>query len=132
MPPLHFFLIVGLGGALGAALRYYVQNLGCFDENPYYYTVAINISGCAIIGILYAIFNAIGAPDWLRLLILTGCLGGYTTYSAFALDFTLLIDKSQWIEALKYISLTVVGGLFACGATYWLCRKICNAIIGGQ
>ncbi|MCD8387969.1 MAG: fluoride efflux transporter CrcB [Bacteroidales bacterium] len=107
------FAIVGLGGAIGAMCRYAVQNIGVFDDNPYYYTVAINVSGCFLIGVLWSLLtHAHADPRWF-LFLLTGVLGGYTTYSAFTLDAMQLLQQGLWQRSLAYIAVTLFGGLAA-------------------
>ena len=108
------FLIVGLGGALGAMSRFGVRHMGIFDDNPYYYTVAINISGCFVIGILGALFQFWKlSPIW-TYFCMVGFLGGYTTYSAFTLDAMELVQNGMWARAFFYVGITLVGGLGGC------------------
>ena len=117
-------LLVFLGGGMGALSRYGVQNLGIFDEDKYYYTVAINISGCLTIGILWAFFQHYNVPKALYLCALTGFLGGYTTYSAFTLDAMQLVQDGYWWKAAFYIGITVVGGLGGCALGLFLTERI--------
>lgn len=107
-------LLVALGGGLGALTRFGVEQLPLLDHNKYYYTVAINITGCFIIGTLWALFQHWEAPRWLYLLCLTGYLGGYTTYSAFTLDAMQRIQAGRLDEFFIYVAVTVIGGLGAC------------------
>lgn len=108
------FLIVGLGGALGAMSRFGVRHMGMFDENPYYYTVAVNISGCFVIGVLGALFQYWKlSPVW-TYFCMVGFLGGYTTYSAFTLDAMELVQNGMWLKAAYYVGITLVGGLGGC------------------
>lgn len=102
-------LIVFVGGGFGALSRYGIQNLGIFDRDKYYYTVAINLTGCFIIGILWALFHFWGLGRRWYLFVLTGFLGGYTTYSAFTLDAMQLVQDGEWFKATFYITVTVVG-----------------------
>lgn len=118
------FALVGLGGAIGAMSRYGVSQIGIFDEDPYYYTVVINISGCIIIGVLWALLIHNHAPEYWYLLLLSGVLGGYTTYSAFTLDAMKLIQDGLWERALFYIALTMIGGLGGCALGLFLTEKL--------
>lgn len=106
--------VVFAGGGLGALSRFGVQHLGIFDKDKYYYTVAINITGCLTIGILWALFHYWGLQRQVYLFAITGFLGGYTTYSAFTLDAMQLVQAGDWAKALFYISITLVGGLGGC------------------
>lgn len=108
------YLIVGLGGAIGAMSRFGVEHLGIFDDNKYYYTVGINITGCVTIGILWALLHYWNADRSWYLFLLTGMLGGYTTYSAFTLDAMMLVQNGMIWRALFYVAVTVVGGLGGC------------------
>ena len=87
------YLFVFLGGGVGAALRHAV-NLGFArwvgTAFPFY-TLFENISGSVIMGVLagYLAFSG-KAPQEVRLFLMTGVLGGYTTFAAFSLDFALL------------------------------------------
>lgn len=117
-------LLVFLGGGLGALSRFGVQNLGIFDEDKYYYTVAINISGCITIGILWAFFQHWEVTRNWFLFVITGFLGGYTTYSAFTLDAMQLVQDGHWWKAAFYIGVTVVGGLGGCALGLFLTERI--------
>lgn len=117
------FLLVGLGGACGAMSRFGVQHLGFFDHDKYYYTVGINLTGCMTIGILWALFGFMGAPRWLYHTVITGFLGGYTTYSAFSLDAILLFQNGRWVDGLLYLAVTFIGGLGLCWLGWWLTQR---------
>lgn len=124
------FLIVGCGGALGAMCRFSVRHMHVFDNNPYYYTVGINLSGCFLIGILGALFLYYKLnPVWTYFCIV-GFLGGYTTYSAFTLDAMELIQKEMWIEVAKYVGITFIGGFALCALGLFGTNKILK-MIGG-
>ena len=117
-------LIVFIGGGLGALSRYGVQNMGIFDRDKYYYTVAINISGCLVIGVLWALFQHWNvARNW-YLFLITGFLGGYTTYSAFTLDAMQLVQDAQWLKAAFYIGITMIGGLGGCALGLFMTEKL--------
>ncbi|MCC8072058.1 MAG: CrcB family protein [Bacteroidales bacterium] len=123
--PLYLqILLVALGGAIGCLCRFGVQHIGWFDENPYYYTVAINISGCFIIGVLGALLGFWGAKQIWYVFLFTGCLGGYTTYSAFTLDAMLLIQRHLYWRAVYYITVTLVGGIGGCALGYFGLDKL--------
>jgi CrcB protein len=113
------FLIVFLGGGVGAALRHGVnlalaRILGTAFP---YATMFENVSGSLVMGLLAAYFIAKGGlPQHLRLFLTTGILGGYTTFSAFSLDTALLYERGEIGMSLLYVVLSVglsVGGLFA-------------------
>ena len=113
------FLIVFLGGGVGAALRHGVnlvtpRLLGTAFP---YATIIENVSGSLIMGLLaaYFAFKGDASQHW-RLFLTTGFLGGYTTFSAFSLDAVLLYQRGELGLAALYVALSVVlsiGGLMA-------------------
>jgi fluoride exporter len=113
------YLIVFLGGGLGAMVRHGVNLAGLRMLGPDfpYATFFINVSGSAIMGIVAAYFAFLGdASQHWRLFLTTGILGGYTTFSAFSLDAALLYERGEWGSAAFYVVGSVVlsiGGLFA-------------------
>ncbi len=124
------YLVVGLGGALGAMSRFGVEHLGILDHDKYYYTVAINITGCLTIGVLFALFEHWHVPKFYYLWILTGFLGGYTTYSAFTLDVMQLLAEGMVGRAIFYVGVTLIGGLGGCALGLFGTRLILNNING--
>jgi fluoride exporter len=113
------FLIVFLGGGIGAALRHGVNLLSArlLGTGLNYATLFENVSGSVIMGLLvgYFAFRG-GVPQHVRLFLTTGILGGYTTFSAFSLDTILLYQRGELGLAALYVILSValsVGGLLA-------------------
>jgi fluoride exporter len=113
------FLIVFLGGGLGAALRHGINLLSARTlgtEFPYG-TLIINVTGSLVMGLIagYLAFKGDTAQHW-RLFLMTGILGGYTTFSAFSLDAALLYERGATGLAAIYVLASVIlsiGGLFA-------------------
>jgi CrcB protein len=113
------YLLVFVGGGLGASLRHAI-NVVCarlFGTAFPYHTFIINITGSTVMGLIagYLAFKGEAAQSW-RLFIMTGILGGYTTFSAFSLDAGLLYERGEIGLALLYVLGSVVlsiGGLFA-------------------
>lgn len=128
MPWFWQFVLVGIGGAIGAMVRYFIQNLNYFGDDKFYYTVAINITGCMAIGAIWAFLTHFGAHRWVYVLIIGGFLGGYTTFSAFSLDFILLLRESLG-KALIYGGAMMTGALSGCALSYWLARKFIKAFL---
>jgi CrcB protein len=113
------YLIVFLGGGLGAAIRHGI-NLAVvriFGLGFPYSTLLINITGSAIMGMAVAYFATIGeASQHWRLFLTTGILGGYTTFSTFSLDAALLYERGEVGAAAFYVLASVIlsiAGLFA-------------------
>lgn len=110
------YLLVFLGGGLGASLRHAV-NVGCARacglDFPYG-TFVINITGSLVMGLIagYLAFKGEASQPW-RLFIMTGVLGGYTTFSAFSLDTVLLYERGELGLAAFYavgsVGLSIAG-----------------------
>jgi fluoride exporter len=100
------YLIVFLGGGMGAALRHGMNMAGARLAGTAfpYATLFINISGSLVMGLVagYFAFKG-GAPQHLRLFLTTGILGGYTTFSAFSLDAVLLYERGEIGAAAAYV-----------------------------
>ena len=113
------FLIVFIGGGVGAALRHGVNLVMArwLGTAFPYATLAENVTGSLMMGLLvgYFAFRGGAAQEW-RLFLTTGILGGYTTFSAFSLDTALLYERGEfWLAALYVIASVAlsIGGLFA-------------------
>jgi CrcB protein len=113
------FLIVFLGGGLGAALRHGINLLSVrlFGTAFPWHTLIENVTGSLVMGLLAAYFALKGdASQHWRLFMTTGILGGYTTFSAFSLDTVLLYERGETAMAALYVLASValaIGGLFA-------------------
>ncbi len=107
------FLAVGLGGFIGACSRFLIQNTGSFDEK-HLSTMLINITGSFIIGVAWTLLSSFESGSRWTGFIITGVLGGYTTYSSFSLDFVRLTQQGRWIDASVYAGLTTLGAIAAC------------------
>ncbi len=110
------FLMVALGGALGSVLRYSagIVVASIWPLHLYIATVLVNILGCFLIGCVFSWFLL--RPDvsgMTPLLLMTGFLGGFTTFSTFSLDTLRLFNDGQPVQALLYMGVTLLGGLFA-------------------
>jgi len=115
------FLLVFLGGGLGAGLRYGAALLvagrgtGLGPEAAAFpwATLAVNLVGSFLIGVLAGL---LAGRETARLVLVTGLLGGFTTFSAFSLDTLTLLGSGRAGFALGYVAASVVGGL----ALAWL------------
>ena len=113
------YLLVFFGGGLGATLRHLV-NLTCarsIGTGFPWGTFIINITGSTVMGLIagYLAFKGGASQHW-RLFLMTGILGGYTTFSAFSLDAVLLYERGEMGLAAAYVLGSVVlsiAGLFA-------------------
>jgi CrcB protein len=113
------YLIVFLGGGLGAALRHGVNLFAArFAGTGFPYgTLFINIAGSLAMGLIAEYFALkAGLPQRWRLFLTTGILGGFTTFSAFSLEAALLYERGQIAGAAIYVVASVllaIGALFA-------------------
>lgn len=110
------YLIVGLGGAAGSMLRYAVQRLFTIQSTAAFPTgtLLVNISGCFLIGVLWSIFSrSLSWNEEMKLLLMTGFCGGFTTFSAFTLEGIGLLKESKTSLFMIYLIASVVGGLLA-------------------
>lgn len=113
------YFLVFFGGGLGAMLRHLVNLFcaRCFGTGFPWGTFLINISGSTVMGLIagYLAFKGEASQPW-RLFVMTGILGGYTTFSAFSLDAALLYERGQLALAAFYVAGSVafsIAGLFA-------------------
>ena len=120
------YLVVFLGGGLGAALRHGINILTArlFGTHFPYGTFAVNVTGSLIMGLLAAwfAFKGGGSQHW-RLFLTTGVLGGYTTFSSFSLDTALLYERGELALAAAYVVASVVLSILGLFAGLWLVRQ---------
>lgn len=103
---MHNFVLVGVGGAVGAIARYALNMhvARVFPSSWPLGTLAANVIGGALMGVLVGVLAHRGDADqerW-RLLLGVGVLGGFTTFSAYSLELVLMIERRAWGQALAY------------------------------
>jgi CrcB protein len=110
-------LIVALGGACGSVLRYKLGGFALHHTQGWDFpvsTFSVNVIGCFVIGLLAALVEH---HDWfspsIRLLLFTGLLGGFTTFSAFGYESVFLLRRGLLSIATGYVLLSVACGLGA-------------------
>ena len=110
------FLIVGVGGAVGSMLRYAVQKFFQAQTTAAFPTgtLLVNIAGCFLIGILWSLVSrSLTWNDEMKLLLMTGFCGGFTTFSAFTLEGIGLLKENRTVLFVIYLTASVLGGLLA-------------------
>jgi len=124
------FFYVGLGGAVGAMLRYQIGNLSLrFASGGFPLgTLIVNLAGSLCIGFLWKIFEHITVANEIKLLVVIGVLGSFTTFSAFSLDNLNLFRNGQYAMFAANISYTVVLGITMVFAGYFGANFILNTI----
>lgn len=111
--------VVALGGAAGSVLRFLCQR--SFNNITFPYgTLAINIGGCLLIGVLWGFILKNSLHDTARLLLMTGFCGGFTTFSSFTLESIQLLTQQRWAAFLLYVLVSVTAGLLATFTGYKL------------
>ncbi len=118
-------LLVALFGALGSLSRYLLAGTvqRAFGRLPAG-TFTVNVLGSLAIGFAMAIFTARGTADRERLAVTAGFLGGFTTYSAFALETWNLLEQRSTGAAALYVTLTVGVCLAACAGGVAIGRAV--------
>ncbi len=122
-------LFVGLGGALGSILRFWISGLVAQNSGETFPlgTLVVNVSGSFLIGLFAALADPNGR--WLvsptaRLFVMVGICGGYTTFSSFSLQTLALLQGGEWLRA----GVNVVGSIFFCLLAVWLGYFLVTAI----
>jgi CrcB protein len=117
-------LTVALGGALGSVLRYLGQKYFFALSHSFpFATFLINIIGCFLIGVFYSLWvKQQPVNEEMRLLLMTGFCGGFTTFSAFTLEGMQLIQQEKILIFFLYFAASVITGLLATFAGVWIAR----------
>lgn len=115
-------LTVGIGSAVGGICRYLVGMIPALKSSSGfpYPTMVVNILGAALIGVAFAVFSKDADSSYLKLLIITGFLGGFTTFSSFSMDFIRLFQNGNTVEAFVYAVVTMIAGFAVTWLTYSL------------
>lgn len=118
-------LLIGLGGAFGSILRHVVakaihEKIGSVFPLG---TLTVNVIGSFLLGLIYMLVaRKVGLTENARLLLGVGFCGGFTTFSAFALENFHLMEQKMVSTSVLYISISVTGGILALGAGIWVSR----------
>ena len=121
MDTLTKFFYVAIGGAFGAVARYGVNLIfgNAFIPFPFA-TFLVNVTGSFLIGFLLIKFEA---NETVRLLLVTGFLGAYTTFSSFEYEAFQLTQIKQSLIAFAYVTLSFVIGFVGVASGIWLARR---------
>ena len=119
------WIAVAGGGAIGAVARFAAGLLarGMAPGWPWG-TLFVNVIGSLLIGVLIAWFGLRPASDAVRLGLVTGVLGGFTTYSAFSLETIEMLRAGDTVSGLAYVAASLVLGLGACALGLWATRAV--------
>jgi len=109
------YVLAALGGALGALARWAAaEALPTAPGGWPWATLLVNVTGCLLLGVLVGVLAARSPePAWARPFLAVGVLGGYTTYSTFAVEVVDLMDDGAVALAAGYVLVSVAGGVAA-------------------
>lgn len=122
---IRMVVAVALGGAVGSVLRFLASTWVTAQWPRHFYlgTLAVNLVGCLLIGLLAGFFLLRSdLPAELRVGLIAGVLGGFTTFSSFSLELLKLLEAGRLPEAAGYLLCSVIGGLLAAWAGLSLTR----------
>jgi CrcB protein len=124
---MNHILLVAAGGALGSVARYLtgLATLRWFGPGYPWGTLAVNIVGGLAIGVFAELIarRFDGSPE-LRMFIITGILGGFTTFSAFSLEVTAMAERGDYMAAIGYVLISVIISVAAVFAGLALVRGL--------
>jgi CrcB protein len=117
-------LLVMIGGAVGAALRYETGRIALarFGAAFPWGTLIVNLTGGLLAGLLVGTLSRSGGSEQLLLLLGVGLLGGFTTFSAFSLDAATMIQRGQLGPAAAYAAGSVIASIAAVFLGLWLAK----------
>ena len=114
---------MGIGSFVGGALRYLISTWmknACSQGFPWG-TLMVNLVGCFLIGVIFALFSRFSSTShpWC-LLLTTGLCGGFTTFSTFANESLQMLQNGQWGGFITYVSISVIAGISLTALGYWV------------
>lgn len=119
-PRVHAFAAVAVGGALGALARWGVDvTFALLDLSFAYATLCVNVVGCLCMGLLVSyVLDRVGEKSLWRPFLAVGVLGGFTTFSAFALDVVLVTVEGSVLLGVAYLVASLGGSLVSLWAGF--------------
>jgi fluoride exporter len=121
---MRLLLLVGIGSFIGGVCRYLLSTF-VQAKTPAgfpYGTLMVNLLGCLLIGILFGLFEKTEVGAETRLLLVTGVLGGFTTFSAFSGETYHLIRDGHFSMALIYVLISMLVGVCLTFAGAWIIK----------
>ena len=118
-------ILVAVGGAFGSSLRYIIHWIVSKKTTTLFpmQTFIVNVLGCLLIGLLIGYISKHQSEnETLKLLLITGFCGGFTTFSAFGLENVNLIQNQNYQMALIYTSLSLILGILAVGTGIYITK----------
>jgi CrcB protein len=119
-----YWLTVAMGGAVGAMGRAGIAAMLTTAGGFPWQTFAANTIGSLAIGVVWAALVKAEAPPLWSAFLITGVLGGFTTFSTFSLETVQLFEQGAWQTALGYIALSVLSCVLGAGLGVWVVRAL--------
>ncbi|MEV6163495.1 fluoride efflux transporter CrcB [Streptomyces sp. NPDC052052] len=118
--------VVALGGVIGACARYGATLIWPTAPGGFpWVTLVVNVIGCAVIGVFMVVISDMWTAHRLvRPFFGTGVLGGFTTFSTYAVDIERLVDAGRAGAGLAYLALTLCAALAAVWSAVWATRRV--------
>jgi CrcB protein len=121
------YIAIAIGGVLGCWARYSMTNLmqAIYGRDFPYATLSINILACFMMGFLFVeTLERLTISPVLRIGILTGFIGGFSTFSTFAMETLLLAEQGEASKSLLYVALSLLLGMLATFGGAFIARTI--------
>lgn len=121
------YLAIAIGGTLGCWARYAMTNLvqAIYGREFPFATLSINVLGSFLMGFLFIeTLERLTISPQLRIGILTGFIGGFTTFSTFAMETLLLAEQGEAAKSVLYVALSIALGLFAAFGGAYIARNL--------
>ena len=120
-------MAIALGGALGAVARHFISywSVVALGNGFPWGTLTVNVVGCFALGLVVEVMALVWSPaaEW-RAFLTVGVLGAFTTFSAFALDISILHERGEMLQAILYVTVSVAGSIAAIFAGMSLTRAV--------
>ena len=124
---LKSLLIVGTGSFIGGAMRHWLSTFMknvCGQGFPWG-TLSVNLLGCFLFGIVFAIFSKNNyTENSLYLLLTTGVCGGFTTFSTFANESVQMLQQGNTLGFIGYVATSVIAGFALIALGYWMVKVL--------